>query len=612
MSPYSPVQTISVLKSRKVGLTTAMEGAIAFWCFAWPSDVIYSTATEALAHQWLSETFMSVIQSMGFQDRLIPLYSGGRNKRSAVTKGKIEYLGGHLDIISSGSLDARRQKNARIIVLDEVDGLPEMTTTGEGSYIDILRGHQMSWGARRKFCAFSSPTTYESSAIWKLYNEGDCRKFFVPCPVCGEHIELKDTYDQANHYGLKAETKAGQILDVYYLCEHCGEPIHDSDKMIMYSDDPRCRKAPGKKLEPAHWRPTRTIADPYSRSYSLNSLYSPIGALTFRDVYEAKIKAEAGDPNAMRSYINLHMGLPFKETAARVKIDTVLNLRMEYKSGEIPRDVLFLTMASDVQRGSKKDEKNPARIECEVMGVCKNRITYSILHKVFYGETDNLYSGAWAAMDEWKHETGLEFTRVDGQKLRVMICGIDAGDAYEGRAETVYNYCAEWNNTFPIKGFFNLTAGKKEKGDLPGGHKRYRAARIGGPDGPFILEVNTAHYKSTLFSRLKIPREPGDQQKYGFCGFPRDYKDEYFFQLVGEERKLDGSFAKTRSRVEALDLRVYNMALEDFFLDAQTTAWRAWYTRQGYNAFQLSQITPAFALDRIAVRPGKAFPVGYR
>jgi phage terminase large subunit GpA-like protein len=158
------------------------------------------------------------------------------------------------------------------------------------------------------------------------------------------------------------------------------------------------------------------------------------------------------------------------------------------------------------------------------------------LHKVFYGETDNLGGGAWEEMDKWKLETGLEFTRADGQKLHVLICGIDAGDAYEGKADTVYRYCEQWNGTFPIKGFFNLTANNKEKGDLPGGFKRYRAARIGGADGPFILEVNTAHYKSTLFSRLKIPREPGDQ-KYGFCGFPCDVADEFFQQLVGEEKK---------------------------------------------------------------------------
>jgi len=608
LSPYSPVQNIAILKSRKAGLTTAVEGAVAFWCFAWPSDIIYATASESLAAQWQNETFMSVIQSMGFQDRLIPLFSSGRNKRSAITKGKIEFLGGHLDIISSNSLDARRQKNSRVIVLDEVDGVPEQTASGEGSYIDILRGHSMSWGPRRKFIAFSSPTTWESSAIWKLYNEGDCRKFFVPCPYCGEHIELKDT-DEANS-GLKAETKAGQIIDVYYLCEHCGEPIRDQDKMIMYSDNPRCKKHPEKKIEAAHWRPARTIADPYSRSYSLNSLYSPIGVVTFAEVYKAKQKAELEGPDAMRSFVNLHLGLPYMDTGQRVKADTVFNLRMEYKSGEVPRDVIFLVMAADVQRGSAKDESNPPRIECEVLGICMNRITYSIIHKVFYGETDNANAGAFAEFDKWIVETGLLFTRTDGQVLRVLMTGIDSGDAFEGRAETVYNFCAMYNQFFPVKGFFNLKTRKTEKGDLSGGYKRYRVARVGGASGTFVLEVNTCHYKNALYSRLKVPREPGDVQKYGFCGFPRDYPDEYFLQLTGEEKKTSGEYVKIRDRVEALDCRIYNMALEDFTLDNTVQGLRSWYQKKGYPSYKILEVTSVDALNYMAGHPNSYAPAG--
>jgi phage terminase large subunit GpA-like protein len=487
-----------------------------------------------------------------------------------------------------------------------VDGLPEQTTTGEGSYIDILRGHQMSWGPRRKFCAFSSPTTYEASAIWTLYNEGDCRKFFVPCPVCGEHIELVDT-DEADS-GLKAETKAGQIVNVFYQCPACHEPIYNQDKMTMYSDNPRCLKHPEKKIEPAHWRPTRTIADPYSRSYSLNSLYSPIGAVTFAEVLKAKQKAEAEGPDAMRSFVNLHLGLPYMDQGQRVKADTVFNLRCDYPSGEVPRDVIFLVMACDVQRGSEKDEKNPPRIEAEVLGICKNRITYSIIHKVFYGATDNEYGGAFAELDKWARETQLSFTRTDGQILWVMMVGIDSGDAAEGRAETVYNFCNQYQQWFALKGFSNLKTQKKEKGDLPGGFRRYRVARIGGADSQPVIEVNTNHYKNALYSRLKIPREPGDDQSFGFCGFPRDYEDEYFLQLISEEKKITGEFVKTRHRNEALDCRVYAMCLEDFFIDTQVQAHRAHWQRKGCSPYQLLQIDSLYILKYIANHPNKSAP----
>jgi len=312
----------------------------------------------------------------------------------------------------------------------------------------------------------------------------------------------------------------------------------------------------------------------------------------------------------MRSFVNLHLGLPYMDTGQRVKADTVFNLRMEYKSGEVPRDVVFLVMAADVQRGSEKDASNPPRIECEVMGVCKNRITYSIIHKVFYGDTDNANAGAFAEFDKWIMETRLVFYRTDGQWLKVLMTGIDSGDAFEGRAETVYNFCSMYEQFFPVKGFFNLKTRKKEKSDLSGGYRRYRAARVGGASGAIILEVNTAHYKNALYARLKIPREPGDDQNYGFCGFPQDYKDEYFFQLTGEEKKLSGEYVKIRNRVEALDMRVYNMALEDFVIDNTVQGLRNHFQKKGWPSYEILKISAIEALNYMANNPNRYAPAG--
>ena len=586
LNPYSPIINTVCLKSRKAGSTTAIVGAIGFWMGAWPTTILYCTATEALAKAWATENIMHVVESCGIMDKLVAPFSNARNKRNAVTTKRIEFIGGKLDIISSGSTDARRQKNARVIVLDEVDGLPEMTTTGEGSFIEILRGHSMAWGARRKFCAFSSPTTLGASAIYKMYTAHDQRKFLVPCPICGRHIELEDT-DGANH-GLKADTKAGKIVDVYFQCPHCNDIFHNKDKTVFYSDNPRCKKDPRKKLEPARWEPTKKIDDPYSRSYSINSLYSPIGALTFRDVYEAKIKAQAEGGNGMRSYINVFLGLPYKDTGQRPKVEKVIELRGEYKSGEVPNDVIFLTAAVDVQRGSATDEKNPPRLEMEIMGSCPGKRSYSILYKVFEGPVDDPYSGAWEKLTQWEAEGGLHFTRTDGVPLRVVLMGIDSGYL----SDTVYRFSEQWRHTVPVKGFGLLRADAKrrEKGDIPGGMKRYRAARIGSSTIK-ILEVNTNYYKDHVYNRLKVERQYTGEQKPGFCGFPRDYPDEYFLQLTGEEKRIDGSYHAIRARTEALDCRVYNEALSDFFLEMQVMAWRTWYQSQkGWNQAALNRI----------------------
>jgi phage terminase large subunit GpA-like protein len=266
-------------------------------------------------------------------------------------------------------------------------------------------------------------------------------------------------------------------------------------------------------------------------------------------------------------------------------------------------------MAIDVQRGSEKDEANPPRLELEVMGVCAGRISYSILYKSILGETDDPFAGAWAELNQWANETKLTFTRTDGIELMVQIIGIDSGD----QSETVYRFCEQWTNTYPVKGFGTLIASEKrrEKGDLPGGLKRYRAVKFGSSD-THVLEVNTAHYKNQLYNRLKIERQPSEQQRNCYCGFPRDYPDEYFNMLCGEEKRIDGSFHPIRARVEALDVRVYNYALEDFFLEAQVTSWRAYYSAQGWNALQVQSITTLWVLDVLAKNPKLCLPAGYR
>jgi len=609
LNPYSPIRETIVLKSRKVGMTTAVDGAIGFWIGAWPSSIIYCTATESLAKQWATENILHVIESCGLNDRLIAPFSNARNKRNAVTTKRIEFIGGNLSIISSGSTDARRAKNCRVLVLDETDGLPEMTTTGEGSFIEILRGHQMAWGARRKFCAFSSPTTLESSAIWRLYSAYDERKFLIPCPVCGRDIELVDADDEANH-GLKADTQAGKIIDVYYLCPHCGDVFHNKDKTIFFSDNPHCKKDPHKKLEPAHWEPTKKTDDPYSRSYSINSLYSPIGAMTWTDMFKAKVKARSEGGDGLRSYVNLYLGLPFKDTGQRPKVDRVIELRGEYKSGEVPKGVVFLVAAVDVQKGSEKDPDNPPRLELEILGICPGRISYSIFYKRIEGAIDDPYGGAWEKFTDWASEGGLTYTRADGLPLRVQIIGIDSGYL----PDVVYRFCEAGRDILPVKGFGqkSMAAGKDEKGDLPGGYKRYRASKIGSSEIR-LLEINTWHYKDHVYNRLKIERQPGDVQKNGFCGFPRDYGDEYFLMLCGEEKRTDGSFHPIRERVEALDCRVYNEALADFFLEMQVMAWKQWYqSKKGWSLIRLKEIDTLFVLEKIRQNPRNVFSGIYK
>jgi len=234
------------------------------------------------------------------------------------------------------------------------------------------------------------------------------------------------------------------------------------------------------------------------------------------------------------------------------------------------------------------------------MGVAKNRISYSICYGRHEGDIEEPNSGAWEKLENWFLETADNFVREDGIKMTIRIIGIDSGYL----PETVYRVCETWRNCYPIKGFQSIYASekKREKGDLPGNMKRYRAAKFGSSD-THILEINTNYYKSQIYNRLKIERQPGDQQKFGFCAFPRDYPESYFESLTAEEKRTDGSFHKIREHNEMLDCRVYNFALEDFYLESQVNAWRAYYKAQGLNDVGLQQINTTWVLHWLTGHP---------
>jgi len=79
----------------------------------------------------------------------------------------------------------------------------------------------------------------------------------------------------------------------------------------------------------------------------------------------------------------------------------------------------------------------------------------------------------------------------------------------------------------------------------------------------YLTEVGTDTAKETIYRRLML-----DQPGRGYMHFPDSdpYDEEYFRQLTGEEKravKRQGrkvmAFQQTYARVEALDLKVYNL-----------------------------------------------------
>jgi phage terminase large subunit GpA-like protein len=595
MGPASPIQEEYCLKGHQIGFTAASENILLYWMDYNPTYLLYVSSTDDALKKWMSERLEPAIDSIpGLRNKFIApmrITKGGSRQTGDTTTSK-QYIGGALDTASAQSPASLASQTKQLVIFDEIDRVPELLKTGEGSFLDVGKARTDSFGKRRKILGFSTPTTYEASLIWKKYQAGDQRKYLVPCPHCGRPQELVMMTGGMKH-GLTADFKAGEFQHAYYLCEFCYDPIYNYHKARM--------------LEAGHWEPTARSCYPEYRSRHISTLYAPPGMTDWDGLYRKYLAAQE-TPEGMATFTQIELGLPSKDTAARPSREAVLAHRGAYAAGSIPAGVLYLVASVDVQQGSAKDPANPERLELQVMGTGAGYRTWSIIHKKFIGDTSDAFSGAWEELNQFAEAGGLQFHRPDGRAIGVKLIFIDSGDSAFGRSEPVYRFCQRWKNTFPIKGFSQLVADpkKREKGDIAGasGFKKYRAAAIG-MGGETVYEISTHFYKNIITTRLNIPRRAEDPQQPGFMDFPRkcdDYDDEWYEQLNGTEKNaLDGSFHDIRKRVEALDLTVYCYCAADVWLDLEVERIRRAYQSQGCTRAQVEAITVKTILDKLAL-----------
>lgn len=575
MGPFSPIQDTRVMKPAQIGLTAAAENVIAFWMDELPAEILFVSATGELLKKWAIKRLEPLIDSCGFRHKI---YAQTENKNSHRTGDNTltkEYVGGNLDMASAQSAASLRSDSKRILILDEIDGAPPLLRTGEGLWTDVAMARTIAWGARKKVLKFSTPTTFEQSLINKEFEEGDQRKFMLPCPHCGKYQELKFG-NEKTQYGLKPETTAGEIVDVYYTCEYCHDAIFNHHKTDM--------------LSAGYWEPTARSISPEVRSYHLSGLYAPVGTVRWIDLYK-QFQAAHGNADKMRSFVNLKLGLPFKELGSRPKLEKVIELVGGYRTGTVPDGVLYLTVGIDVQGGSKTNPDNPARLEMEVLGIGAGYRTYSILYRDFKGPVDDPYSGAWQDLNQWAIDGGLVFKNKTGLEFDVKLIFIDSGDG--NLTDVIYHFTEQWGDTYPSKGFAALKKRKDEKDTTdhagPSNSTPYRAKKIN--PSTILYTMSTNYYKTHIYNNLKIPRQAISPQRAGFCDFPVEYGEKYFKMLIAEEKRRDGSFTcPSGRRNEALDCRVMALCAADVWLDNRLLDFKADAKSRRANATELQEI----------------------
>lgn len=598
-SPFSPIQRTVVMKGAQIGMTSAAENIIGFWLFAVPTDILYVSATQDLLEKWGTKRLEPLIDSLGMRGRMIsPTEVTGSRRTGDKSFSKI-VAGGSLSMASAQSAGSLRSETIRLLTRDEIDGAPKLLKTGEGNWMAVSDARIAVWKAlgMSKTLDLSTPTTEETSNIFPAHEEGDKRKWFMPCPHCGKSQHLSLTMEEFPRRFIRDTEGLQKRPMTFCICEHCGKRMIETKSTDI--------------ILAGSWSPTRQYLPEETRDDSIRSYHIPTAIslmMGWSDLladYNKKHKT----PALQRGFVNLSLGWPFREAGRRPKIDNTATLRGAYQRRTVPQGVIYLTMGTDVQTG--KD----GRLECSIWGHGLGYRTWLIDHVIFLGDTTQPGTGAWASLNEHAAAGGLSFKRGD-QIFQVQLIFIDSGDG--NVTATVYQVAQSWRNTFPIKGENSLKTADKRliEGDR-GGHVSeigYQRSQIG-QSGNYFYRIGTNHYKKIIYRNLEIERVGAPMERLpqhpGFMDFPQDLEAQFLEQLLGEELREDGSYhpVKAGQRVEALDCTVYALAAGDVWLHEMTNRARERFKREHPEVSMQAvteNITPLVTLRNFAAQMGVA------
>jgi phage terminase large subunit GpA-like protein len=515
LSTTSNVQRVVMMFAAQTGKTESGSNWLGYVIAHAPGPMLLVQPTVEMAKRLSKQRLESLItETPCLNERIAP----ARARDSGNTMFSKEFPGGMMLLTGANSATGLRSTPCRYIFMDEVDAFPP-DVDGEGDPVSLAEKRATTF-ARRKILLTSTPTVKDFSRIEAEYERSDQRRFYVPCPCCGEMQWLK--WSQLKWENNDPATAA-------YECEHCDEQFAEIHKPAM--------------LRQGEWRATAP-SDGKTAGFQLSGLYSPLGWLSWADMVDDFLRAKADAP-MLKSFVNTRLAETWEEDfASKVSADALLQRCEAYKPGKLPAKALAVTIGVDVQDN---------RLAVSVWAWGREEEGWLIDHQEIHGDPSR--AELWKQLDlvvlhDWQHD--------DGKVLRADVVAVDSGGHFTSE---VYQYARERQaqGVIAIKGQSQRNKppiGKASKVDLNAKGKTLKR-------GAMVYPVGSDTIKTTLFGRLKH-NEPGP----GFLHFHAQTGTEYFEQLTAEKqvlRYVKGFpvrewVKKPSARNEALDTLVYSYA----------------------------------------------------
>ena len=501
------VEKIIFVKPTQVGGTSAMENMLGSLIDQDPGPTMVVYPSDDLAER----TVEAKLEPMITQCK--PLATKYRKHASKKLQLKFDTMTVYLTGANSPADLA--STNIRYLFLDEVDKF-QGASKKEADPVSLAIERTKTYMHRRRIFITSTPTL-RTGHIWKQKEAADVEKhYFVPCPHCGEFIELK--FAQIK-WPSKDETPEAtdRAAKAFYVCQECACVITDQDK--------------GKMLQAGRWGVVRQrTQNPQSVAFWINTLYSPF--TRFSEIAKAFMDAK-DDPELLHNFTNSWLAEPWEDTKLKTNADLVLERQTTVPAYTVPEEAKLLTAGIDVQ---------------------ENCLYWTIRAWWDNMTSQNIAHGQAASIAEIERIMNLDYSKPSGERAVVNLALIDSGD----QTDAVYEICAnnaEW--ALPCKG----TGTRNSHYSLSTVNKTGSRAY-----GMNLVLVDGGKYKDMIAARMRKENGKGSWMVHAGCDL------EYAEQVTAEHKvternggKISQAWVKKTTHADNhyLDCEVYAAAAAD-------------------------------------------------
>jgi phage terminase large subunit GpA-like protein len=476
------VEEIVFVKPTQVGGTSAMENMLGSLIAQDPAPTMVVYPSDDLAERTTESKLEPMVRSCKV---LADKWRKNDSKKLALKfSDMIVYLTG------ANSPADLASTNIRNLFMDEVDKFPAASKK-EADPVSLARERTKTYFNRKIFMA--STPTLKSGHIWRAMERAEAIKhYFVPCPHCGQYIELKfGCLKWPSKDDVPENTDRAEMA--VYVCQACGAVITDQDK--------------GKMLAAGRWKPVRQKTQhPKSVAFWMNTLYSPF--TRFSDIAREFMRSK-DDPELLHNFANSWLAEPWEDTKLKTNAEMVMERQTETPEWTLPPWTKLVTGGIDVQ---------------------ENCLYWTIRAWGDYMTSQNISHGQALSMGEVERIMNTELTMPNGEKVMVNLALMDSGD----QTEDVYEFCAlnsDW--ALPCKGTTTMLS-----------HYRLSTVNKAGSraNGMTLVLVDGGKYKDQIAARMRKENGTGAWMVYQGCDL------DYAEQVTAEHKITERSGGKEVQR----------------------------------------------------------------